>query len=468
MSSPTFSQFIDSIRRADAETVRNLLRDAPHWANEPLAANPAEQTTNQQTPLHLAMPGDGHTLQPAHLEIVQLLIDAGAEVDAVGHGPNHGPCSPLTLAAWGGHTPLVELLLASGADSNGLPQTDAQHRPLQTAANHGHAEAARRLIEAGAQHGLAELLLVGLREPLKTYVSAHKNVLMQPLSDGSYPLHVTVSTEAGTQLLAFLLESGADPTQTDAQDRTPLLKAIECENTAAVAQLKKTNSTDDIFSAAALGDTATVKNLLQRNPNLARSTHADGVTPLFYAAFGGRCTITEHLLDAGAEPAPRSERFWACLTPLHLSLYKRHTAIAHQLLARGADPNAYSPTAYKPTPLHAAARWGTLDDIRLLLDHGADIYGGQTNREDTDNGLFRWMCFAGQTPVFELLLERGLDLQHPRCRHLLHAACDSGHVELCQRLLLEAGMHRDAQDEQGRTPRERALAQGHHELAALL
>jgi ankyrin repeat protein len=467
MNSPTFSQFIDAIRRADAGTVRNLLHNEPQWANEPIAANPAEQTANQQTPLHLAMPGDGNELRPEQLEIAQLLIDAGAKIDAVGHGPNHGPCSPLSLAAWGGHTPLVELLLANGADANGLPQTDAQHRPLQTASNHGHAEAAGLLIDAGAQHGLAELLLVGLREPLKTYLSTHKNPLTQPLADGSYPLHAAVCTAPGTQLLAFLLESGADPTQTDAQDRTPLLKAVECENAWAIDLLKKPNSTDDIFTAAALGNAATVENLLQRSPNWARSTHADGVTPLFYAAFGGHCTITEYLLDAGAEPAPRSERFWACLTPLHLSLYKRHAAITQLLLARGADPNAYSPAAYKPTPLHAAARWGTPDDIRLLLDSGADIYGGQTNREDTDNGLFRWMCFAGQTAVLELLLERGLDLEHPRCRLLLHAACDSGHIELSRRLL-EAGMHRDAQDEQGRTPRERALAQGHHDLAALL
>lgn len=413
------------------------------------------------------MPGDGNELRPEHLEIAQLLIDAGAAVDAAGHGPNHGLCSPLTLAAWGGHAPLVALLLARGANADGLPQTDAQHRPLQTAANHGHAETAKVLIDAGARHGLEELILVGQEELLDPYLNAHADTLKQPLADGSYPLHVAVSTAAGTRLLATLLQSGADPAQTDTQGRTPLLKAIECENAVAIDLLKKPNSTDDIFTAAALGDAAATNKLLAHSPDLAHVAHADGVTPLFYAVLSGHLAISERLLDAGAHSTPQSERFWACLTPLHLALQKRHTAITNLLLARGADPNAYSPISYKPTPLHAAARWGTLDDIRLLLDNGADIYGGLARPQGPDYGLFNWMCYAGQTPVLELLLERGVDLEHPRCRHLLHTASDSGHMELCQRLLA-AGMCREAQDEQGRTPRERALAQGHHKVAALL
>jgi uncharacterized protein len=460
-------QLINSIRQVDVGAVRNLLKSDSELVNQPIAANPAEQTNAEQMPLHLAMPGDGNELRAEHIEIVELLIDAGAEIDALGHGPNHGLCSALSLAAWGGHAPLVKLLLAHGADAYGLPQTDAQHRPLQTAANHGHSEAAQLLLEAGAQHGLAELLLVGLHEPLRAYLSTHTNALRQPLPDGSYPLHLAVSTTSGAQLLPFLLQNGADPEQTDTQGRTPLLKAIECENTEAIAQLKTANSTGDIFTAAALGDTAAIIALLGRSAHLAHATHADGVTPLFYAALSGHAPIVEHLLDAGADPAPHSQRFWACLTPLHLSLQKRHTAIARQLLARGADPNAYNSSSYKPTPLHIAARWGSLDDIRLLLDNGADIYGGQTKPEDSDHGILRWMCFAGQTSVLALLLQSGLDLQHPRARLLLHTASDRGHTELCQHLI-EAGMRRNDKDTQGRTPHERALAQGHVHLAALL
>lgn len=71
------------------------------------------------------------------------------------------------------------------------------------------------------------------------------------------------------------------------------------------------------------------------------------------------------------------------------------------------------------------------------------------------------------SPTFSQFIDAIRRADAGAVRNLLHAACDSGHIELSRRLL-EAGMHRDAQDEQGRTPRERALAQGHHDLAALL
>ncbi len=461
------SQLLDPIRRADVEAVRDLLADNPQLANQPIAANPAEQTNAMQTPLHLAMPGDGRELRPSHVEIARLLIGAGAEIDAAGHGPNHGICSPLSLAAWGGHISLVALLLQHGAQANGLNETAPQHCPLQTAANHGHAEAARLLIDAGAQHGLAELILVGQLEPLNAFLDAHANALEQSIEDGSYPLHVAVSTPAATQLLSALLQRGADPNKADAQGRTPLLKAIECENAVAVAQLKTATTLRDIFTEIALGDEAAVAALINRDPRSSHETHPDGVTPLFHAAFSGSLPIATHLLDAGADPTPQSERFWACLSPLHLSLQRRHSAVTRLLLVRGADPDLYSSTSYRPTPLHSAARWGTLDDIQLLLDCGADLYGGQESPTQPDNGILAWMCRAGQTPVLELLLERGLDLEHPRCSLLLHTSCDSGHIELCQRLV-GAGMRLDVIDEQNRTPRERALAQGHGDLVALL
>lgn len=59
-----------------------------------------------------------------------------------------GGMSALTLAAAGGHTPIVELLLAAGADP-----TEARGNAftaLHGAAMHGHTEAARCLLSAGA------------------------------------------------------------------------------------------------------------------------------------------------------------------------------------------------------------------------------------------------------------------------------------------------------------------------------
>lgn len=89
-------------------------------------------TANQ--PLHAAVAGKRH-------ELVQLLLDAGAEVNAQdGDG-----WTPLNLAAHEGAAETVALLLARGADpsiANRAGQT-----PLQTAEREGRAETAALLRE---------------------------------------------------------------------------------------------------------------------------------------------------------------------------------------------------------------------------------------------------------------------------------------------------------------------------------
>lgn len=77
-------------------------------------------------------------------EIVQLLLDNGANIEA----PGDGAKTPLHLAASWGFTERVELLLQRGAYIDVVDR--AGYSPLEYAARFGHADVVRVFLERGA------------------------------------------------------------------------------------------------------------------------------------------------------------------------------------------------------------------------------------------------------------------------------------------------------------------------------
>ena len=68
--------------------------------------------------------------------MVRLLLKHGADVNAVGAGEYFGGVTPLHLAARGGHLEVAEVLLQAGADVNaitGPKSTDPNRTPLDLA-----------------------------------------------------------------------------------------------------------------------------------------------------------------------------------------------------------------------------------------------------------------------------------------------------------------------------------------------
>lgn len=438
MEEPTdLGRLIGALEGDDVAAVERILASSPTLVNEPIDANLADGVGRSQTLLHRAMPGDGRPLTQERLRIVSLLLEHGARVDAPGHGPNHGTCTALTLAAWGGHVALVERLLAAGADVEGSPDGLPEHRPVRTASRHGHRDATEALLGAGADHGLEDLLMAGLEARILAHLEEHPDALTERLADGGSPLHVAMTTGPGVALVPTLLAHGADPDATDALGRTALHAAIESDRRELVDRFTERTTSFDVFAAAGLGDAERVARSLEARPQLADATQADGVTPLFYAAHSGCVDSATALLDAGSPPSPRSHRFWACMTPLHLAIQRRHTAVTQLLIERGADVDACgaSPDRYGPTPLHVAARWGGVDEVRLLLDHGADMNVSSGACGASNDGVLGWVLYAGQVDVLRLLLDRRLDPRRELDgRTLQEAAHANGHDDLAKLL----------------------------------
>ncbi len=130
------------------------------------------------------------------------------------------------------------------------------------------------------------------------------------------------------------------------------------------------NAPLDVFDAAATGRTRGLEELLEAEPELARSWSPDGFTPLHLAAFFGQEDAARLLLERGADASVVARHETLRVAPLHSAAAGAHAEIVELLLEAGADPSARQTGGF--TPLHAAAANGDRASAEALLAAGAD------------------------------------------------------------------------------------------------
>ena len=141
------------------------------------------------------------------------------------------------------------------------------------------------------------------------------------------------------------------------------------------------------YSAAYLNAPDVIAALLQRGADI-QSTDADGWTPLhFAAAFNGQTEIMKVLLDGGADTSARDIDG---MTPLHVAARKtQEPDIVATLIDRGADIASEATVGFFQsgvTPLHCAAgENGAPSVIAQLLDRGAHVAARDSNGRDTSS-----------------------------------------------------------------------------------
>lgn len=141
----------DWVEAGDSKKVRQLLDEDPDL----IGAVYSEDLPDM--PLHLAA-WQGHT------DVVRLLLDRGADVNACGDGGR----TPLHYAAHHGHLEVIDLLLAAGADLSAV--NDFGQTPLIAGAYSREAEgvdAAERLLERGAVLDLNSALALGRTDDVR-------------------------------------------------------------------------------------------------------------------------------------------------------------------------------------------------------------------------------------------------------------------------------------------------------------
>lgn len=155
----------------------------------------------------------------------------------------------------------------------------------------------------------------------------------------------------------------------DGQGLSPVLRARYAWRTDLLDVLLAAGPELDVFEAAAVGDGARVRELVEADPALAGAWGPDGFTALQLACYFGQPEAARYLLDRGADVHAVARNAMA-VQPLHAACASGQVEIARLLLEAGADVNARQHGGY--TPLHEAAGRGDEELARVLVERGAD------------------------------------------------------------------------------------------------
>lgn len=175
-----------------------------------------------------ADPNDGrpltHAAENGDIESVDLLLRAGAYIDATGQGSDDHSATPLVLAASRGHVSVVKRLVEAGADvryRHGVLQT-----ALYCAVKAQSVEMVGVLLEAGADPNdgsLARAAGLGDTSLVRTLIERGAK------PDGGLMM---AAQNGRNEIVLFLLERGANPNQIDGAKQTPLHHAAgHCKST---------------------------------------------------------------------------------------------------------------------------------------------------------------------------------------------------------------------------------------------
>ena len=341
----------------------------------------------------LARPG---YVQGDYATTLSLLQEASAEIDNLGEDQR----GAIMTAIWADRddvalTVIPKLCELGSAidyhDRNGWTA-------LMQAASMGKTKTARLLVEMGASVNTSSLDGESALNIARRF--GYSETVQFLKENGATVPATAVNTLHGailwghTEDALSLIEGGAHIEQKDRHGRTPLIAALENDDTydvacALVAAGANVNpdsytmyeSTGPTPLAIACGNlwTEGVTLLIQHGADV--NGHSDS-SPLLSTIerdldreipIDAICAISSLLIDAGADVNLKG---YLHDTPLHMAARFGNARLIEMLIDAGADVNAqrleHPNACYGQTPLHEAARGISLDAMLLLLHRGAD------------------------------------------------------------------------------------------------
>ena len=329
-----------------------------------------------------------------NVDAVNLLLEGGAKIDTK---ETWNGQDALMWAAAAGHGPVVQALIAKGADIRA--QSNIGTTPLQYAVRKGSLDAVRVLLAAGAD--------VNMRRP-----------------DGATPLLIAI-INGHEDLVDLLLDKGADP---NAEGGSTALTVKGVRGQALKIQPKTPSYADQLREVATEGGNGR-QNTWGRPLQAAVHVANWHISDEFINVKIDRMRVIKSLLDHGAdingrnsdmEPRWSGARYRRRLVGATAFLFAAKVAdveVMRLLLERGADPTIN--TGLNITPLMAAAgiAWASnqerasedqvLEAVKLLVEErGADV----NFVADTGETAMHAAAYRGANNVVQYLFDKGAKL----------------------------------------------------------
>ena len=287
-----FEAAADAIIKGDIKKLKRLVRDDPQLVH-------ARSTREHEaTLLHYVsangVEGYRQKTPPNIVEITDLLLKAGAEVDAEADVYGGGSTT-LGLVATSVHpfranvqNPLMQLLLDHGAEIDHKTGAGNRQSSVLGALANGRPEAAAYLADRGARLNLEAAAGLGRLDVVKSFFKEQRNRKTTPSKKQLQSAFLYACGGRRKEVVEFLLDKGVDLADGGRSGQTPLHWAVIA------------------------GQLEIVKLLLKQKPPLeARNIYGGTVLgqTLWSAAHGGDpklyTEIIETLIAAGAKVPPR-------------------------------------------------------------------------------------------------------------------------------------------------------------------
>ena len=339
---------------------------------------------------------------------------AGSKADFNGGWPH----TPLSLGVRTQNLDLIRALVEAGADVD-KPNSSGQSA-LQIAVQEGWVEVAAELVRLGADPNLV---------PQK---KKHETV-------SNYSPMQWAAMEGNKKMLAAL-KSAAPGAKTDKK----LLATQLCGAAAAgdLAEVKRLVEKEDVgvdardardatplVSAAAAGKAKVVRFLLDRGAdvNLVGGKRSDGHSPLIAAALSGNVDVVRLLVEAGADPHYAPPQF-PDYDALAMAKEARQKKVVEYLLAvqkqRGGRGRKTDARAKRPTP-RGVTTFDTNDAMLLVAAPVADVskafatrIGAKKRKENVlgEDVKLTGRCYV----VWKLLDSPWTNVMKVRCANFKH------------------------------------------------
>jgi|HubBroStandDraft_6_1064221.scaffolds.fasta_scaffold38767_2 ankyrin repeat protein len=300
---------------------------------------------------------------------VRLLLERGADVDIRDYGDN---AYALHFAADAADLEVVKMLVEAGSDVVGAGD-DHQIGVLgwATCFRRVREDVADYLLACGARLNLWSAIALDRADDVRSLVTRDPSVLSARMSRSEHhrtPLHHAAAKNRPS-ILRLLIDLGADPNATDASGATPLTTAAqEHADEAIVAMLIDAGAKLDFRAALNLKRYQLAQAMLDEDPSRIGPAGRDTIA-LHLAVSVKNAEAVRWLIAHGVDLNAKRE-MWDCNhTALHMTAESGAVDMARMLLDAGADPNIRD-DKYDATVLGWAEFCGQPQVAELVRERG--------------------------------------------------------------------------------------------------